>query len=208
MAGRLLSHLLVLVVLLAVNGRLVFTGVTSYQQLVALVAETYIIGKQPAFVAHILDEHHFMVLEHLFLFRCDFGTHDSVVDLQLFPGLLECDVHYSRIDESDAGKQRVVFTLYVVDGKLSARGEDLLLFVIQSFPVDIIGYLDGVHRHGDDAVARFMKGYITVADRSRMGILHLLDSPQSPGVLERLFFLVREYSLIGRQVILRFVESA
>ena len=81
--------------------RFVFTGVAPYQQLVALVAETYIIGKHPAFVAHILNEHHFMVLEHLLLFRCDFGTHDSVVDLQLLAGLLECDVHNSRINESD-----------------------------------------------------------------------------------------------------------
>lgn len=89
-----------LVVLLSFNSGFVFTGVASYQQLVALVAETYIIGKYPAFVAHILNEHHFMVLEHLLLFRCDFGTHDSVVDLQLFAGLLECDVHNSRIDES------------------------------------------------------------------------------------------------------------
>lgn len=105
---------------LTINSGFVFTGVTSYQQLVALVAETYIIGKYPAFVAHILNEHHFMVLEHLFLFGTDFGTHDSVVDLQLFAGLLECDVHYSRIDESNPGKQRVVFALYVVDGKLAS----------------------------------------------------------------------------------------
>ena len=117
MVRCLLFHLLFLVVLLTVNGRLVFTGVTSYQQLVALVAETYIIGKDSAIVAHILNEHHFMVLEHLFLFRCDFGSHDSVVDFQLFSGLFESDVHYSRIDESNSGKQRVVFTLYVVDGK-------------------------------------------------------------------------------------------
>ena len=120
MAGCLLFHLFFLVVLPALNGGLVFTGVTSYQQLVAFVTETYIIGKYPAFVAHILNEHHFMVLEHLLLFRCDFGTHDSVVDLQLFTGLLECDVHYSRIDESNSGKQRIVFALYVVDGKLAS----------------------------------------------------------------------------------------
>ena len=61
-----------------------------------------------------------MVLEHLLLLRRDFGTHDSVVDLQLFTRLLECDVHYSRIDESDTGKQRIVFALYVVDGKLAS----------------------------------------------------------------------------------------
>ena len=117
MAGYLLFHLLFLVIFLTINSGFVFTGVTSYQQLVALVAETYIIGKYPAFVAHILNEHHFMVLEHLLLLRSDFGTHDSVVDLQLFTGLLECDVHYSRIDESNSGKQRIVFALYVVDGK-------------------------------------------------------------------------------------------
>lgn len=108
------------VVLLALNSGLVFTGIASYQQLVALVAETYVIGKHPAFVAHILNEHHFMVLEHLLLFRCDFGTHDSVVDFQLFAGLLECDVHNSRIDESYTGKQRVVFALYVVNGELAS----------------------------------------------------------------------------------------
>ena len=45
-----------------------------------------------------------MVLEHLLLLRCDFGTHDSVVDFQLFTGLFESDVHYSRIDESNPGK--------------------------------------------------------------------------------------------------------
>ena len=84
------------------------------------VAETYIIGKYPAFIAHILNEYHFMVLEHLLLFRCDFGTHDSVVDFELFARLLECDVHYSRIDESDTGKQCIIFALYVVDRKLSA----------------------------------------------------------------------------------------
>ena len=66
---------------------------------------------------HELEEDHFMVLEHLLLFRRDFGTHDSVVAFQLFAGLLECDVHYSRIDESNPGKQCVVFALYVVDGK-------------------------------------------------------------------------------------------
>lgn len=41
-----------------INGGLVFTGVATYQQLVALVAETHIIGKYPAFVAHILNEYH------------------------------------------------------------------------------------------------------------------------------------------------------
>ena len=119
MAGRLLCFLFP-VVFWGFNRRLVFTGIASYQQLVALVAETYVIGKYPAFVAHILNEHHFMVLEHFLLFRCDSGTHDSVVDFQLFAGLLECDVHYSRIDESYTGKQRVVFALYVIDGKLAS----------------------------------------------------------------------------------------
>ena len=44
MAGCLLFHLLFLVIFLTINSGFVFTGVTSYQQLVALVAETYIIG--------------------------------------------------------------------------------------------------------------------------------------------------------------------
>lgn len=57
---------LFLVVFLALNSRLVFAGVASYQQLVALVAETHIIRKYPALVAHILHENHFMVLEHFF----------------------------------------------------------------------------------------------------------------------------------------------
>lgn len=61
-----------------------------------------------------------MVLKHLLLFRCDFGPHNSVVDFELFAGLLECDVHYPRINESDTGKQCIVFALYVVDRKLSA----------------------------------------------------------------------------------------
>ena len=96
MTGRLLFHLLFLVVLLALNSGFVFTGIASYQQLVALVAETYIIGKYPAFVAHILNEHHLMEMQLLLLFRCDFGTHDSVVDFELFARLLECDVPSSR----------------------------------------------------------------------------------------------------------------
>lgn len=57
MAGGLLFHFLFLVVPV-INGGLVFTGVATYQQLVALVAETHIIGKYPAFVAHILNEYH------------------------------------------------------------------------------------------------------------------------------------------------------
>ena len=119
MAGCLLFHFLFLVVLI-VNGRFVFPGIASYQQLVALVAETHIIGKYPAFVAHILNKYHFMVLKHLFLFGGDSGAHYGVAHFQLFPGLFECDVHYSWIDEGNAGKQRIVFTLYVVEGKLSA----------------------------------------------------------------------------------------
>ena len=63
----------VFLVVPVINGGLVFTGVATYQQLVALVAETHIIGKYPAFVAHILNEYHFMVLKHLFLFGGDFG---------------------------------------------------------------------------------------------------------------------------------------
>ena len=117
MAGYLLFHLFFLVVFLALNSRLVFAGVASYQQLVALVAETHIIRKYPALVAHILHENHFMVLEHFFLFGTNFGTHDSVAHFQLFAGLLECDVHNSRINESDPGKQRIIFALYVVDRK-------------------------------------------------------------------------------------------
>ena len=61
-----------------------------------------------------------MVLEHLLLFRYDFDPHNDVINLQLVVRLLECDVHYSRIDESNTEKQRVIFALYVVDRKLAS----------------------------------------------------------------------------------------
>ena len=41
-----------------------------------------------------------------------------------------------------------------------------------------------------------------------MNIFHVLDGSQGSGVFKRLLFLIREYSLISRQIVLRFVKPA
>ena len=119
MTCRLLAFLF-LVLFPVFKIRLVLPRVLSYEKVIALVAEAHVIGECPALVAHILDIYHFMVFQHLFLFGGDSGSHDGVVHFQLFSGLLECDVHDSRIDKGHAGKKRVVLALYVIDGKLPA----------------------------------------------------------------------------------------
>lgn len=69
MAGRLLCFLFP-VVFWGFNRRLVFTGIASYEQVVALVAETHIIREQLSGlgIAHVLNEYHAVILQYLFLF--------------------------------------------------------------------------------------------------------------------------------------------
>lgn len=68
MTGRLF-RLFLLVILLVLNCRLIFTGIAAYQQVVALVAESYIIReKLPGLgVAHVFDEYHAVIFQYLFL---------------------------------------------------------------------------------------------------------------------------------------------
>lgn len=75
MAGRLLCFLFP-VVFWGFNRRLVFTGIASYEQVVALVAETHIIREQLSGlgIAHVLDEYHAVILQYLFLFGGYLGS--------------------------------------------------------------------------------------------------------------------------------------
>ena len=71
-----LSCLLFPVVFLVFNHRFVFTGIAPYEQVVALVAETYIIREQLSGlgIAHVFDEYHAVILQYLFLFGGDLGS--------------------------------------------------------------------------------------------------------------------------------------
>ena len=70
MAGRLLCFLFPVVFGVSTAG-LYSLGIASYEQVVALVAETHIIREQLSGlgIAHVLDEYHAVILQYLFLFR-------------------------------------------------------------------------------------------------------------------------------------------
>ena len=139
MAGRLLCFLFP-VVFGVFNRRLVFTGIASYEQVVALVAETHIIREQLSGlgIAHVLNEYHSVILQYLFLFGGYLGSQNRIADLQLFVGLFECDVPYGRINIGHTGKHGVVLALYVIDWDFATRSEYLLLLVVQSFPINVV----------------------------------------------------------------------
>lgn len=75
MTGRLF-RLFFLVILLVLYCRFIFTGIAAYQQVVALVAETYIIREQllGLGIAHVFDEYHAVIFQYLFLFGGNLGS--------------------------------------------------------------------------------------------------------------------------------------
>ena len=75
MTGRLF-RLFLLVILLVLNCRLIFTGIAAYLLVVALVAESYIIlEKLPGLgVALVFDEYHAVIFQYLFLFGGNLGS--------------------------------------------------------------------------------------------------------------------------------------